>query len=124
MAFALLARLAGRVRGLVERLDGVAARSVESRLAAYLLVRHREAEGGPFTLGATQAEVAEELGTVREVVVRGLGALGRRGVLRSAGRGRWEVADEGALRAGGGGGTERRLTPGRGSCSIPSGSTD
>lgn len=98
VAFALLGRLAGRVRGLVERLDGLAARSVGARLAAWLLVRGREAGGGPFTLGGTQAEVAEELGTVREVLVRELGRLRDAGVLRSAGRGRWEVADEAGLR--------------------------
>ena len=53
---------------------------------------------GAFTLGATQAEVAEELGTVREVVVKELRALRAAGVLRSAGRGRVEVADAARLR--------------------------
>lgn len=96
-AFALLARLAGRVRTLVERLDGLAARSVGARLAAFLAGRHREAGGAPFALGCTQAELAEELGTVREVLVRELGRLRRGGVLRPAGRGRWQVADAAAL---------------------------
>lgn len=91
VAFALLERLAGRVRGLVERLDRRAAQSVGAQLAALLLERHRAAGGSPFTLGSTQAEVAEELGTVREVVVRELRALRRRGAIRPAGRGRWRT---------------------------------
>ncbi|HEV2736035.1 MAG TPA: Crp/Fnr family transcriptional regulator [Longimicrobiaceae bacterium] len=97
-AFALLERLAGRVRALVERLDRLAARSVAARLAAFLLERHREGRGAPFGLGCTQTELAEELGTVREVLVREMGRLRRRGVLHAAGRGRWTVADDAALR--------------------------
>lgn len=96
-AFALLARLAGRVRHLVDRLDRLAARNVNSRLADYLLARRREVGRPAFTLGRTQAEVAEELGTVREVVVRGLRELREAGIIRAAGRGRFEVADPAAL---------------------------
>jgi predicted transcriptional regulator len=39
----------------------------------------------------TQGELAEELGTVREVVVRGLRALVRSGAIRSLGGGRYEI---------------------------------
>jgi CRP-like cAMP-binding protein len=96
LAFALLQGLARRVRTLIARLGAVRGRSVRARLAGWVL---RRAEGeGPFTLGATQAEVAEELGTVREVVVKELRALRAAGILRSAGRGRMEVADPARLR--------------------------
>jgi len=95
LAFALLGGLARRVRTLIARLDAVRGRSVRTRLAAHLLAR---AGGGPFSLGATQAEVAEELGTVREVVVKELRALRAAGILRSAGRGRIEVTDAARLR--------------------------
>lgn len=97
LAFVLLARLAARVRHLIERLDRLAARNVTARLAAFLLARRRAAATPSFTLGCTQLEVAEELGTVREVVVRALRELREGGVIRSAGRGRYEVVDEAAL---------------------------
>ena len=99
VAFAILRGLAGRVRGLVERLDGLATRSVTTRLAGLLVRQHRTSPGMPFGLGATQQTVAEELGTVREVVVRALGELRRQGVLVSAGRGRYLAPDPGRLEA-------------------------
>ena len=105
LALRLLARLAGRVRGLVERLDQRTTTTVEQRLASLLLARHRAARGAPFALGATQTEAAEELGTVREVLVRSLGRLRRAGVVGAPTRGRYRVLDEAALRrraAGGG----------------------
>lgn len=105
LAFSLLRRMAARVRGLIERLDRLTAQSVPRRLAALLLLRHEGAGGAAFSLGGTQAEVAEELGTVREVVVRGLRQLCEAGVIRRVGRGRYRVEREAALRelaAGGG----------------------
>jgi biotin operon repressor len=45
----------------------------------------------------TQAALAEELGTVREVIVRGLATLRRDGVLVSDRRGRYSVQDLTAL---------------------------
>jgi CRP/FNR family transcriptional regulator len=99
VAFVLLARLAGRVRLLVERLDSRTARAPLQRLAALLLLRHEAAAGASFILARTQQAAAEELGTVREVVVRGLRALRDDGVIRAAGGGRYAVVDERALRA-------------------------
>jgi CRP/FNR family transcriptional regulator, dissimilatory nitrate respiration regulator len=87
VAFLLLERLALRVRGLVERLDRLALQSVRARLAAFLLTRS-ESSSGSISLGMTQGELAEELGTVREIVVRGLQTLRRTGAIRSAGGGR------------------------------------
>jgi len=97
----LLARLARRVAVLVDRLDERSAQPVGVRLAEFLLRRHAAAGDGVLTLGCTQQELAEELGTVREVVSRGLRALVREGVLVPQGPGRWRVPEVAALRARG-----------------------
>ncbi|MBI4500989.1 MAG: Crp/Fnr family transcriptional regulator [Gemmatimonadetes bacterium] len=99
VAWLFLRRLSSRVRELVERLDRASTQGIPARLAAFLLTREESAQGGPFTLGLTQAELAEELGTVREVVVRGLGRLRNSGIMGSAGRGRYVIRDATALRA-------------------------
>jgi CRP/FNR family transcriptional regulator, dissimilatory nitrate respiration regulator len=99
VAFLLLERLALRVRSLVDRLDDRSARSVSARLAEYLLARHRAAATGrSATIGMTQQRLAEELGTVREVVSRELRRLERDGAIESLGGGRFRVPDETALR--------------------------
>ena len=100
LAWRLLARLAVRVRTLVDRVDSLAARSVPQRLAAFLVARGGAAGrgGGVVTLGGTQQEVAEELGTVREVVVRAVRALCRAGAIEPLGRGRYGVRGAGRLR--------------------------
>jgi CRP/FNR family transcriptional regulator len=101
LAFRLLGRLAARVRGLVARLDRRDAATVEQRVAALLLERRARAGArgsAAFALGATQAEAAEELGTVREVLVRALGRLRGAGLVDRAGAGRYRVLDGAALR--------------------------
>lgn len=98
VALLFLQRLATRVRGLVERLDRLSSQSVPSRLAAYLLQR-ADASGAAFTLGMSQAALAEELGTVREVVVRHLAQLRTAGALHVVARGRYSIADRGVLEA-------------------------
>jgi CRP-like cAMP-binding protein len=50
-------------------------------------------------LGMTQSQLAEELGTVREVVVRELGRLRRRRIIRTHRDGRIAILDRGALEA-------------------------
>ena len=97
VAWLLLRRLASRVRTLVEQLDRLAARDVGARLAEYLLARPADSVEGLLTLGATQLRVAEELGTVREVLVRELRQLRSDGLLRSAGRGKYAILDRNAL---------------------------
>lgn len=99
LARRLLTGLARRVRHLVDRLDALAVLDVRCRLARHLLDRANAGGGGAFDLGTSQAKLAEELGTVREVVVRNLGALRRRGVLESAGRGRYRLTNRPALEA-------------------------
>lgn len=97
VARVLLRCLALRVRNLVERLDSRSARGVAARLTAFLLQRSDRAEHGAFTLGLTLSELAEELGTVREVVSRELLALRRRGIIQVLGRGRYRILDRDAL---------------------------
>ncbi|MFL5576741.1 MAG: Crp/Fnr family transcriptional regulator [Gemmatimonadaceae bacterium] len=97
LAFRWLGRLAGRVRRLIERLDQQTARTVEQRLAELILARHAAAVGEPFALAATQAEAAEELGTVREVLVRALRRFREAGLLASPARGRYLVRDQPGL---------------------------
>jgi CRP-like cAMP-binding protein len=99
LAWRLLARLAARVRTLVERVDGLAARSVQQRLAALLVARHESpAADGALALGGTQQQLAEELGTVREVVVRAVRALCDAGAIEPLGAGRYRVRDPLKLR--------------------------
>jgi len=97
VAWLFLRRLSARVRMLVERLDRVSTQSIHARLAAFLVTRAEAAPAVPFTLGLTQAELAEELGTVREVVVRALARLRDAGLIDFAGRGRYVITDRAAL---------------------------
>ena len=102
VGWAVARALARRVRHLVERLDAFTTRDVTARVAAVLRARHRAGgvgggAGASVTLGQTHQELAEDLWTVREVVVRSLRELRRRGAIATAGRGRYRVADARAL---------------------------
>lgn len=99
LALSLLARLAARVRHVIGRLDGLAARSVSARLAGYLLERRERAGRDVFTLGGSHTAVAEELGTVREVLGRNLRALRDRGLITVNAKGAIAIVDEAGLRA-------------------------
>jgi len=99
VALAFLRRLGDRTRLLVDRMDRLAAQPVTGRLARLLLSRQQAAREADFVLGKSQLQVAEELGTVREVVVRALRQLRRSGIIVATGRGRYRVRDEEALRA-------------------------
>lgn len=88
VSWAVARSLSKRVRGLVERLDRYAAQSVTTRLAEWLQAR---AVNGVVALGQTQQQLAEELGTVREVVVRSLRELKRLGEIEAVGRGRYRI---------------------------------
>lgn len=89
LAWALLHRLARRVRSLVDRLDALSADSVRRRLVAWLL--HEADSRGIIHLTQTQADLAVELGTAREVLVRELGKLRRAGLLTTGGRREWRI---------------------------------
>lgn len=93
LALRLLTRLALRLREVIARLDRLAFTSVRARLAAWIEDRARRNSGTVVSLGLTHAELAEELGTVREVVVKELAGLRRAGALVSRGAGRVEVLD-------------------------------
>ena len=98
VAWILLGRLALRVRKLVERLDRLALDSVTSRLAALLLAGVDAGSDEALPRGMTQTALAQELGTVREVVVRAVRTLCERGVIERVGRGRLRVVDVESLR--------------------------
>jgi CRP-like cAMP-binding protein len=98
LAFALLERMAERVRTVVDRFDQATGSTVSARVAALLLERNVSSAGGPFTLGPSQAAVAEDLGTVREVLVRTLRQFREAGLIRALGGGRYAVVDEERLR--------------------------
>lgn len=85
----LLRRLALRTRLLVERLDDRSSRSVQARLIEFLLERPIVGTARTISLGMTQQALAEELGTVREVVSRELRSLCRKGLIEAAGGGRY-----------------------------------
>jgi CRP/FNR family transcriptional regulator len=87
----LLRRLALRVRTLVNRLDDRSAQSVRARLMDFLSQRAAAKRGGAFSIGMTQLRLAEELGTVREVVSRELRELRRGGIIESLGGGRYRL---------------------------------
>jgi CRP/FNR family transcriptional regulator len=91
VAFLLLERLSRRVQVLVDRLDQRSAHSVRARLLDWIARRSHAAHGSTFSLGMTQGDLAEELGTVREVVSRELRALVSAGTIAAAGRGRYRL---------------------------------
>jgi CRP-like cAMP-binding protein len=95
----ILRSLAARIRVLVDRLEALTVLDVRSRLARHLLDRANASDGDDFDLGATQAELAEDLGTVREMVVRAIAALRRRGILSTVARGRYQLLNRAALEA-------------------------
>jgi CRP/FNR family transcriptional regulator len=93
-----LRRIAHRARTVLERLDELSDYSVTARVAGYLLARADAASRNDLVLGASQAALAEQLGTVREVVVRSLRALCDDGAIRRVGRSRFAIVDERRLR--------------------------
>lgn len=97
IAFLIAGRLADRVRRLVDRLDERSAHSVDARLADFLMTRPQPPRTSSISLGMTQQALAEELGTVREVVARKLRDLCRRGLLERVAGGRYRIPDRAAL---------------------------
>ncbi|HEY3932992.1 MAG TPA: Crp/Fnr family transcriptional regulator [Gemmatimonadales bacterium] len=87
----LLKRLALRVRLLVDRLDDRSSLNVRERLQEYLTERSAASARDFFTLGVNQQALAEELGTVREIVARELRRLRDDGWITSAGPGRYRL---------------------------------
>ncbi len=86
-----LRRIAVRARSLLQRIDELTAKTITSRVAAYVLARAAAESSDGFALGMSQESLAEELGTAREVVVRALGALVDAGAIQRNGRSRFAV---------------------------------
>lgn len=84
--------LSGRLLELMCTLEDLGSRRIEQRVARHLLRRL----GPDQSIRATQAAIASDLGTAREVVSRALRDLVRRGIVRTR-RGRIEVCDADAL---------------------------
>ena len=91
LAFRLLERVTQRLRHVLERFERARAQSVTKRVAMHLLARFDAMGSNPVTLGSTQTSVAEEIGTVREVLVRALRELRERGCIRPVGKARYQV---------------------------------
>ncbi len=87
---------AERMAGLMELVEEVAFRQLDQRLAAHLL-------GHGSVVHATHQALADELGTVREMVSRLLKGFEAQGLVR-LGRERIEITDPRRLRALAGGG--------------------
>lgn len=94
-----LARLAERSRALLRRIDELTATTITARVASYVLERAGDAPNAPFALGMSQEELARELGTAREVIVRALRALVDAGAIARSGRSRFTVANAAVLQA-------------------------
>jgi CRP/FNR family transcriptional regulator len=73
----VLAGFAARLGALMGRIEDLSFRSVDARLAAYLLDRT------PGTVAATQQEIASDIGTAREVISRRLAAFAKAGLVRT-----------------------------------------
>ena len=71
----IIERLGDRIKRLVTRVESASALSTTQRVARFLLERDNRAPAQRFRLGMSQNELAEELGTVREIISRTLSQL-------------------------------------------------
>jgi CRP-like cAMP-binding protein len=94
LAWFLLERLSHRIRHVVERLSAATLETLRTRLAAHLLAQLTLSTTDTVSLATTQANLAEEFGTVREVLARELRFLKSEGIIASAGTGRYRVTNE------------------------------
>lgn len=82
LALALLREFTGRLRHLVGLVDDLALHTVQGRLARLLVAQAEAAERGAAVAALTQAEMAAQLGTVREMVARTLKGFEVQGLIR------------------------------------------
>jgi CRP-like cAMP-binding protein len=94
---AALRALAIRIRRLLHLVEELSFHEVPERVARYLLAQAKE-RGACFTLDYTHAELAAQLGTVREVVTRTLNRFRKAGWI-SIQDGKITVLDPDALQA-------------------------
>jgi CRP/FNR family transcriptional regulator len=85
VAMALLADLSERVQNFIAEIPGSAFTTVRQRVARHLLdlASQRMSERGELVVFVSQRDLAEAVGTVREVVVRVLRELRQEGVVRT-----------------------------------------
>ena len=93
----LLEELGGRVHTLVQRLHDVTFGTVRSRLVERLRSGAELVDGRLLFRFASQERLAEDLGTVREVVTREIARLRAEGIVESRGRGCLEIVDDAGL---------------------------
>jgi CRP/FNR family transcriptional regulator len=99
VALAALAVLSRRLRNATGMVEHLALREVTQRLAEYLLNRlQTNRTGKEFELDHTNQEIADLIGSVREVVSRGFARLQKHGWIEKRGR-RVVVVDEPGLSA-------------------------
>jgi CRP-like cAMP-binding protein len=82
LALALLAEACGHMRHLVGLVDTLALHTVQGRLARLLLAQAEQAAQGRPPAPLSQAEIAAQLGTVREMVSRTLKIFEGLGLVR------------------------------------------
>jgi CRP/FNR family transcriptional regulator, anaerobic regulatory protein len=92
--------MAVRLIDVMTLTEEIAFRRMDERLAAYLQQRFCHRGAGSREIAVTHEEIAQELGTAREVVSRLLKELEHAGALRLA-RGSIELRDDAALRRAG-----------------------
>jgi CRP/FNR family transcriptional regulator, cyclic AMP receptor protein len=101
VAYALLGEITNTVYALWHEIAATAFASVPQRVARHLLeiaAREQEAEGGPLVAHVSQQELADLVGSVREVVARALRDLRDEGVVQVS-RGGIVVIDPALLAA-------------------------
>ncbi|HTR66634.1 MAG TPA: Crp/Fnr family transcriptional regulator [Terriglobales bacterium] len=90
VALKVLRVVGGRLRGLVVIIEELSFSTVRHRLASFLLRLARQGvrvpQGVEIALPVNQQEVAAQIGTVRELVSRGLGRLQAQGTIEIEGR--------------------------------------
>jgi len=87
VASALLDELSDRVVGFVGEIPGSAFTTVRQRIARHLLSVATEAPGGgPLVARLSQQQLADAVGTVREVVVRELRGLREERIVETGSR--------------------------------------
>lgn len=98
LALALLKEFTARMRHLVNLVDELALHTVQGRLARLVLEQAETLERGEDVPLLTQAEMAAQLGTVREMVARTLKSFDALGLIRME-RGAITVLDRAGLAA-------------------------
>lgn len=91
----IIRRLASRVQQLIQMVEDLSLRTIESRLARYLIEQSTE-EQLSRPRWATQAEMANRLGTVPDVLNRALRSLAKDNLIRVE-RHQIQILDHGGL---------------------------